>query len=197
MDKINLDFTGVEKNQANFMLEAMFKSSDNNARICFQIIFGLNDKLDLDLPWDHIKAFASLIELPRTLRHLLDISKASEECKKILMAELDFDVFQSEYQHILDLFYPGWQYDNPRELLNKILEFSESFGVPRVKLRLLLEIAAYAEVFDPDSLDVIWNVGDEVEKTLQIMPESTLEQLNGRWFYAKRVEDLRDFIENC
>ena len=192
MTENNLDFNQLDKDDAIFILEAIYKSSENNALKCAKDL--LQD--EINVPWKVIGAYASSCELTEILHHLTSLSRASNDCDKIIKVEFDFDVFQHEYQHILDIFNPGWQYDKPREVLNKVLEFGDKFGVPRVKLRLLLEIAEYAEVFDSNEMDVISDVHDEVEKTLQKMPSSILKQTNGGWFYARRVEDLRDFVEN-
>lgn len=192
MTENNLNLNRLDKNGAIFILEAVFKASKNNALECSKELL----KDGINVPWKVICAYASSCELSEILLHLTNISKASNDCDKVISVELDFDIFQHEYQHILDLFNPEWQYDKPREVLNKVIEFSEKFGVPRIKLRLLLEIAEYAEVFDSNDMDVISDVHDEVEETLQKMPSSVLDQANGGWFYARRVEALRDFIES-
>lgn len=182
----------IDKEQALFIIEAVCKSCPENLSLCDCTILGGSGTKN----WTEIYIALQNCETPQLVRHIIEISKKSSGCKRIINVELDFDAFNDKYQHLLEKIDTDWQYNDPRKVLDEVANFTRKFKVPRIGLRLLLEMASYASSFVSSDLQIIYDIHDEVEKTLEKMPSTTLNQLKGKWFYANGVDDLRNFIDN-
>jgi hypothetical protein len=88
----------------------------------------------------------------------------------------------------------GFQHHHPENRLKEILDFANGFGIPRVKLRLLLEFTAYADGFDSADIKFLDQALEEIDATIACMSDGAISQNNGSWFYDLGAQEIRDFL---
>lgn len=178
-----------------YLIEAIFKSNAYNRDLMIKIIC-----VTPGIKWAEMLKLLKAESLDQINKWLSSARKSSESADRICLAEGDFDIFIESYQGILKFMAPGFPYDSPENYpensLQKILEFSNGFGIPRVKLRLLLQFTGYAECFDSGDIKFLYQALEEIEDTLACMPDGASTQINGQWFYAQGINDIRSFIED-
>jgi len=201
----NLDFNfdahpsfmkGVDdKERISYLLEAIFKSNINCGKLLFDSVNkdGSGQAKSWGIFSDQISDFDE-----NKLLALLNKIVAEDDCaRRVVCVEVNFDCFQDQYQNLLNSMQEAdWQYLKPQSVLDEIIAFGNEFQVPRVKLRLLLEFAGWADTFDSSDEQLIFDALAEVEDILPCMPTGFLSQINGGWFYQRGINELRQFCKN-
>lgn len=185
--------SSLTEDRALYFVEAIFKSSAENLRLIVDV--SAFDKKAIPT-WHEFKAFATKAG-PILMMAWIDVACVhSESVTKVCMVEDSLDVLLPLYQPLLKSMDDGFHERDPEARLAEILDISEQLGVPRVKLRLLLEFTAWADGFDSSDIQHLGTALEEIESTLKCMPENAITQVNGGWFYKRGIEEVRDFIEN-
>ncbi len=185
--------SSLTDDRALYFVEAIFKSSAENLRLIVDV--SAFDKNAIP-PWHEFKAFATKAG-PISMMAWIDVACVhSESVTKVCLVEDSLDVLLPLYQPLLKSMDDGFHERDPEARLAEILEISEQIGVPRVKIRLLLEFTAWADGFDSSDIQHLGTALEEIESTLKCMPETAITQVNGGWFYKRGIEEARDFIEN-
>ena len=182
----------LTEDRALYFVEAIFKSSAEH----LDLIVNISQFKNTSRPtWKQFKAYATKSG-PISMMVWIDIACAkSESVTKVCMVEDNFDVLLPLYQPLLKSMDDGFHERDPEARLAEILNISGQIGVPRVKLRLLLEFTAWAEGFDSSDIQQLCNAFDEINLTLKRMPETAITQMNGGWFYRRGVEEIQNFLD--
>ena len=178
-----------------YLIEAIFKSNSENSSFIIKTLH-----LSTQVEWAEVNKILNA-ESESNLAELLSfVRKSSDSADRICLVEEDFDVFLESYRTLLESMDDNFQYDHPgtgpETRLKEILVFSNQFGIPRVKLRLLLEFTALAELFDSNDISFLEQAFEEIEATLDRMPDGATTQIDGSWFYGRGVQDIRDFLDS-
>jgi len=178
-----------------YLIEAIFKSNSENSDLIIKTLH-----LSTQVEWAEVNKILNA-ESESNLAELLSfVRKSSDSAERICLVEEDFDVFLESYRTLSESMDDNFQYDHPgtgpETRLKEILVFSNQFGIPRVKLRLLLEFTALAELFDSNDISFLDKALEEIEATLARMPDGATTQIDGSWFYGQGVQDIRDFLES-
>lgn len=185
--------SSLSEDRTLYFIEAIFKSSAENLRLIVDV--STFDKKAIPT-WNEFKAYATKAD-PVSMMAWIDAAcERSESAAKICMVEDNFDVLLPLYQDLLKSMNDGFHERDPEARLAEILHISEQLGVPRIKLRLILEFTAWAEGFDSSDIQHLGTALEEIESTLNRMPETGITQVNGGWFYRRGVDEIRDFLEN-
>lgn len=180
---------------ALYLIEAIFKSNSENSNL---IIKSLH--LSAQVEWAEVKKILNEESESNLAEWLSCVRKSSDSADRICLVEEDFDVFLESYRILLESMDDNFQYDDsgtgPKNRLKEILVFSNQFGIPRIKLRLLLEFTALAELFDSNDISFLEKALVEIEATLARMPDGATMQIDGSWFYGRGVQDIRDFLKS-
>ena len=175
-----------------YFIEAIFKSNAEN----LDLIVKVSQFTKTSRPtWKQFKAYAAKSGPISMMVWIDNACTKSESVTKVCMVEENFDVLLPLYQPLLKSMDDGFHERDPEARLAEILEISEQIGVPRVKLRLLLEFTAWAEGFDSSDIQHLETAFEEINLTLKRMPETAITQMNGGWFYRRGVEEIQDFLE--
>lgn len=180
---------------ALYLIEAIFKSNSENSSL---IIKSLH--LSAQVEWAEVKKILNQESESNLAEWLSCVRKSSDSADRICLVEEDFDVFLESYRILSESMDDNFQYDDPgtgpKNRLKEILVFSNQFGIPRIKLRLLLEFTALAELFDSNDISFLEKALVEIEATLARMPDGATMQIDGSWFYGRGVQDIRDFLKS-
>lgn len=180
---------------ALYLIEAIFKSNSENSDLIIKTLH-----LSTQVEWAEVNKILNADSESNLAELLSFVRKSSDSAERICLVEEDFDVFFESYRTLSESMDDNFQYDHPgtgpETRLKEILVFSNQFGIPRVKLRLLLEFTALAELFDSNDISFLEQAFEEIEATLARMPDGATTQIDGSWFYGRGVQDIRDFLDS-
>ena len=178
-----------------YLIEAIFKSNSENSNLIIKTLH-----LSTQVEWAEVNKILNAESESNLAKLLSFVRKSSDSADRICLVEDDFDVFLESYRTLSKSMDDNFQYDHPgtgpETRLKEILDFSNHFGIPRVKLRLLLEFTALAELFDSNDISFLDKALEEIEATLARMPDGATTQIDGSWFYGQGVQNIRDFLES-
>ena len=151
----------IARGWALYLIEAIFKSNTENNNLIKKIL-----RLNTQVEWAEVKKIVNAESKSNLAEWLSCVSKLSDSANRICLVEEDFDVFLESYRTLSESMDDNFQYDHPgtgpETRLKEILVFSNQFGIPRVKLRLLLEFTALAELFDSNDISFLEQAFEEI-----------------------------------
>ena len=146
---------------ALYLIEAIFKSNSENSNLIIKTLH-----LSTQVEWIEVKKILNSESESNLTEWLSFVRKSSDLADRICLVEENFDVFLESYRTLSESMDDNFQYDHPgigpETRLKEILVFSNQFGIPRVKLRLLLEFTALAELFDSNDISFLEQAFEEI-----------------------------------
>jgi hypothetical protein len=208
--KLIFDAHRLDNEQARYLIEAVFKAGEQTRQALLSSApDDLPDAVDAGIAWEDLDFILYRTENVEVLAQwIVDVCEADDLASRICCCEVDYDLFLRSYEDLLALMAGGWGQDGDNEsveaILRRILQYADKNDVPRVKLRLLLEFAGYLEGLGTEDdnstpkFESLLKATRQIDETLHRLPEAATERTNGQWFYARRLQALREFwAEQC